>query len=399
MGLDGFLSFVKKKYPSVIKTEHISKFAFDTIFLDISSYIYKYICIFGNSNPQWITSIMQMFLTLKGNKVNVIPIFDGKPPEAKQGEINERKEKRNKLKNKMSSIQDCITKLTEGESLTEEERKFVFEILKKQREKEEPTKLKRLLKISSKTDDVIIKNEFGEDDYVFTSEDINDLQNCNNTLQKQMVYIGDKDTVILKDLLNILGIPFVVAPEEAEAFCCSMLKQGIGKGVISCDTDCFAHGAQIVITTFEALTGDITMVSLEEMLNEMELNHTEFVDFGILIGCDYNVKNKLPKVGPVKALELIKKYKSIDNIEGYDISKLNHQDIRKLFNPQYKKIKKIAHKKIDEDALYEFIEEHNLRIGRNKIEGALKIINEKPKIIFQSSDEENEEDEDDEETN
>ena len=72
--------------------------------------------------------------------------------------------------------------------------------------------------------------------------------------------------------------------------------------------------------------------------------YASFIDFSILIGCDYNKKNKLPKVGPVKALELIKKYNSIDNIQGYDISMLNHVDIRKLFNPTYKKIKKVLNK-------------------------------------------------------
>ena len=61
---------------------------------------------------------------------------------------------------------------------------------------------------------------------------------------------------------------------------------------------------------------------------------------------------------------------------------LNHVDIRKLFNPTYKKIKKVLNKDIDEDALQNFIEEHNLRINKNRISEAIKIIQQKASLSF-----------------
>lgn len=41
------------------------------------------------------------------------------------------------------------------------------------------------------------------------------------------------------------------------------------------------------------------------------MNRSEFIDLCILLGCDY--VDRVNKVGPIKALELINKYKTIDN--------------------------------------------------------------------------------------
>jgi 5'-3' exonuclease len=48
-----------------------------------------------------------------------------------------------------------------------------------------------------------------------------------------------------------------------------------------------------------------------------------------MCGTDYN-KN-IFKVGPEKAYRLIKEFGSIDKIEGYDISVLNHIRVREIF--------------------------------------------------------------------
>jgi len=371
MGLDGFLSFVRQKYPDVIHEEHISKYANQFIFFDIASYMYKYICIFGSQDGRWLNAMLNLFLLFKNNKLNIVTVFDGKPPDEKKDEIDERKEKRNKIKEKIKMLNGCVQKYANDEEFTPEEIELVKDVKKKIEEKGSTTKLKQLLhsRVAPKALEI--------DD-----KDIEDIQNYILSLEKQMVYIGEKDTFHLKDLLNILGIPFVVSPSESEGYCCYMIKQGLGSAIISCDTDCFAHGATEVILSIDVQSGAITYVNLEELLQEMELTQQQFIDFGILIGCDYNKKNKLPKVGPVKALELIKKYKSIDNIQGYDITVLKHQDIRKLFNLEYPLIKRIKQKNIDEPALYGFIDEHNLKIGYDRIQNALKKTKEKMEILF-----------------
>ena len=373
MGLDGFLSYVKKKHPGLVRTEHISLYSHQTVFFDISSYIYKYVCIFGTHDGRWLTAMLQLFLTFRENKINIIPIFDGKPPDAKKDESDLRKEQRNKIKNKAESLEEGINLLREGKTPEEETMTLIKDCLKTLKEKNETTKLKSLMKFA---------NEQTNESENITEEDLTELEIYVSSLRRQMVYIRDSDYGDLRDMLNILGIPFKTAPNEAETYCCAMIRQGIGSAVISCDSDCFAHLAKDVILSVDT-SGMIEHLTLQDILDALEIDEEQMTDLAFLFGCDYNAKNKLYKVGPVKALELIKKYGRLDNIEGYDKEKINSFiELRKLFRIDYPAMKKYANKDIDEEALLNFVEDKRIRVGRNKIEEVVKKINKKVELVF-----------------
>ena len=373
MGLDGFLSYVKKKYPTLIKREHISLYSHTTVFFDISSYIYKYICIFGSHDGRWLTAMLQLFLTFRQNKVNIIPVFDGKAPDAKKDENDQRKEQRAKIKNKANLLEECINKIRNTETLSEEETTLIKDTLKTLREKNGGgSKLKSLVAFAN------IKEEHEEK---IKEEDLDEIENYVVSLRRQMVYIGEKDYSALKDMLNILGIPFKTAPNESETYCCTMIRKGLGVAVISCDSDCFSHGAKDVILSLDN-TGMIEHLLLEDVLQALEITQSQMTDLAFLFGCDYNTKNKLIKVGPVKAIELIKKHERLEDIpiERDKIEK--YLELRSLFNVEYPPMKKLANKEIDEDALLNFIEEHRIRIGAQRVREVVKVVNTKAKIVF-----------------
>ena len=372
MGLDGFLSYVKKKYPTLIKREHISLYSHTTVFFDISSYIYKYICIFGSHDGRWLTAMLQLFLTFRQNKVNIIPVFDGKAPDAKKDENDQRKEQRAKIKNKSNLLEECVNKIRNNESLTEEENTLMKDTLKSLRDKAGVGKLKTLVAFANLT--------CNKDDS-FKEEDLDEIENYIISLRRQMVYIGEKDYSALKDMLNILGIPFKTAPNESETYCCTMIRKGLGVAVISCDSDCFSHGAKDVILSLDN-TGMIEHLLLEDVLESLEITQSQMTDLAFLFGCDYNTKNKLIKVGPVKAIELIKKYERLEDIpiEREKIEK--YLELRSLFNVEYPPMKKLANGTIDEEALLNFIDEHRIRIGSQRVKEVTKIVNTKAKIVF-----------------
>ena len=369
MGLEGFLSFVKKKHPDVIINEHITLYSHQRVFMDISSYIYKYVCIFGNSSTRWLGCLLQMFLNLKLYKVHVVPVFDGKPPDEKKNEIDDRKEKRKQTQNKIKHLEAAVNHYREG-CLSDEDQNLLKETMQHLQKKNKCTKLKSLLfKVDSSSDHV-------------SDNDIIDIENYIFSIKKTMFYVGSKETDLVKELLNILGIPFIQAPEEAEACCSYLCKKGEGSAVISCDTDCFAHACPTTILTYDASSGMITSVKLDELLSSLEMDQSQFIDFAILIGCDYNRKTKLKKVGPVKALDLIRSFGCIENIEGYDVSSLDHIKIRDLFNRSYETIRVKPHKKIDRDALDGFIDEHNLQSNSSRLEKMIDECEQAPEINF-----------------
>lgn len=50
-----------------------------------------------------------------------------------------------------------------------------------------------------------------------------------------------------KRLLNLMGIPYITAPGEAEAQCAAMAKAGIVDAIITEDMDALAFGAKVLL--------------------------------------------------------------------------------------------------------------------------------------------------------
>jgi 5'-3' exonuclease len=159
-------------------------------------------------------------------------------------------------------------------------------------------------------------------------------------------------------LLTACGVCWMQAPAEAEAFCSWLVRKGYGTAVVSCDTDCIAHRADVIIFDVDSNTGVIQYVNIAELLNEWKLTELQLIDFGILCGCDYNPNSRVNKIGPATAIQLLQQYGNIDNIPlrtststivntkrprdasgGYaglmDLACLQHRMIRELFNPDY----------------------------------------------------------------
>jgi flap endonuclease-1 len=107
-----------------------------------------------------------------------------------------------------------------------------------------------------------------------------------------------------------LGLPVINAPGEAEAQCAELVKCGICYAVASEDLDVLAFGASRMIRNLT--NGDLIEIDLSIVLKDLEFTYEQFVDMCILCGCDY-ISN-IPGIGPKTARNLIKKYKSINNI-------------------------------------------------------------------------------------
>ena len=65
-----------------------------------------------------------------------------------------------------------------------------------------------------------------------------------------------------------MGIPYMVAPSEAEAQCAELVKEGRVFGVATTDTDALVFGAKIVVTNlFAALErGQAEELDLDKIL-------------------------------------------------------------------------------------------------------------------------------------
>lgn len=145
-----------------------------------------------------------------------------------------------------------------------------------------------------------------------------------------------------KELLGLMGIPYLVAPSEGEAQASYMVAKGTADYVGSQDFDSLLFGAPRMVRNI-AITGKRKLprkgiyvevkpetIEMEELLRTLDITREQLIDMGILIGTDYNPG--IYKVGPKTALKLVKKHSSMQEILdelGQTIE--NYESIKEFF--------------------------------------------------------------------
>ena len=142
-----------------------------------------------------------------------------------------------------------------------------------------------------------------------------------------------------KKILDLFEISYINAPEEADKQCAEIAKfhDDIICGVISDDFDIVMHGAPLLLKNFSFRNDTIITVNNKETLeyllkkaNEIrESEHMElfeiftqdnFLDFGIIIGTDYNINQQLQILA------------SMDHILLFKYFVINDMDLKKMIN-------------------------------------------------------------------
>jgi flap endonuclease-1 len=127
-----------------------------------------------------------------------------------------------------------------------------------------------------------------------------------------------------KELLRLLGIPVIEAPQEGEAQASVMVSRGELFGVVSQDFDCLLFGANNLFRNI-GLTGKRKVagknfyvdvkpqhIELNSVLSQLGINRQKLIWLGILVGNDFN--EKFPRIGPKTALKLVQKHNSFEEI-------------------------------------------------------------------------------------
>lgn len=122
-------------------------------------------------------------------------------------------------------------------------------------------------------------------------------------------------------LLSAMGVPYVVAPSEAEAQAAHMVSNGDCYAVATQDADVFMFGALRVIrnlsilgkrrkaNTFSYTSVKPERITLSGLLNDLGIDRDQFITLCMLVGTDYNTGG-IKGIGPKKALKLVKRFGS-----------------------------------------------------------------------------------------
>ena len=164
-----------------------------------------------------------------------------------------------------------------------------------------------------------------------------------NNLEKQTIRLTKEHVDDIKQLLELMGVSYVQANGEAEAYASEMCRKGMVDYVVTEDMDTLAFGCPRMIRTCLDKSMKrkdlISIIDLECILTNFNMTYTQFIDMCILCGCDYCTN--IPGIGNKGAFNLIKKHTSIEGIlinlkanlvknipENYDIK---YKESRRLF--------------------------------------------------------------------
>jgi len=108
------------------------------------------------------------------------------------------------------------------------------------------------------------------------------------------------------ELLQLFGVPFIVAPMEAEAQCAELERLGLVEGVVSDDADAFLFGAQRVYKNIFDQAKYVEAYLLRDAELELGIGRHEMISMALLLGSDYT--DGVKGVGIVNAMEVVEAF-------------------------------------------------------------------------------------------
>ncbi len=183
-----------------------------------------------------------------------------------------------------------------------------------------------------------------------------------------------------KEILDLMGIPWVQSPSEGEAQCSYMCRQGDVFATGSQDADSILFGSTRLIRNL-SISGrkkipnkeayvDVKpqLIELENVLEVLELTREQLITIGLLIGTDYN--EGIEGVGPKTALKLAKEHKTLGRLLS-SVEFPGEIDIERVYNffmnPPHTDKYELDVDEPDAEGIVEFmVEEHDF--SRERIE-------------------------------
>lgn len=116
-------------------------------------------------------------------------------------------------------------------------------------------------------------------------------------------------------LLKLMGVPYIIAPTEAEAQCATLARGGKVYAAASEDMDTLTFNTPVLLrhlTFSEQRKEPIQEYHLDKVLEGLAMEREQFIDLCILLGCDY--LDPIKGIGPSTALKLIREYKNLEGV-------------------------------------------------------------------------------------
>lgn len=269
MGIKGLMKLLNDNADGCFKTGQVKNYMGRVIAIDASMQLYQFMSmvrsqqysgaqLLSNDAGEVTSHILGFFhrtIGLLEKGIKPVYVFDGKPPEMKDHELKKRREKKAEAERE---IEELKIKIKEGDKEAEE----------------------RLIKV-----------------------------------EKKVLSVTKKHNEDVMELLKVMGVPYIVAPSEAEAQCATLCKDKLVFATATEDMDALTFGTPILLrnlTYSPSRKLDVIEIHLEKAIHQLGLTQDQFIDLCILCGCDYSPS--IRGIGPVTSLKLMKEHKTLEKV-------------------------------------------------------------------------------------
>jgi flap endonuclease-1 len=128
---------------------------------------------------------------------------------------------------------------------------------------------------------------------------------------KKCVSISKSQMDDCRELLTLMGVSYIDAPEEADSQCAYLAKEGFVDAVLSEDMDILTFGSTRIVKNLISQKKNPIEINLNDILNKLQITHDQFIEFCILLGSDY--MNGITEINSKIIFEYYIKHKNIND--------------------------------------------------------------------------------------
>jgi len=143
-------------------------------------------------------------------------------------------------------------------------------------------------------------------------------------------------------LLKLFGIPYIVAPMEAEAQCADLQIRGVVDGILTEDSDVFLFGGMRVFKNMFKEEKFVECYLMSDIERDLGVGRNRLVELAYLLGSDYTPGIK--GIGLVTAMEILRLFPKLENFAKWWRGELAQKD-----KPDEAKAKDRIDDEIEED--------------------------------------------------
>lgn len=151
----------------------------------------------------------------------------------------------------------------------------------------------------------------------------NSLYSERGVKERMAENISDQMYKDAQELLTLFGVPYIVAPMEAEAQCAFLETIGLTDGSITDDSDIWLFGGKTVYKNFFNQGKLVLEFRSDNIEHHFRLSREQLILLAMLVGSDYTTG--IPGVGPVTALEILAAFPVSKNITFSQIARSPQQ--------------------------------------------------------------------------